>query len=502
MRRLFQPGMFTAERMQIVWQQLLPIWCVAILLLMAPFGSIRRDLWTDEAFTASYTSYPTIGALLDDVRKNEETPPISFVLTWLWAQIAGTSEVALRAFAMLWGILAVLLFARLAVQWLPVLDAWVAGTLVALAPLTASYLVEARGYTLTLFLSIVCMAVFERLYRDPERRVLYLLYALAAAALFLTSYFGVALLLAHNLIWLLLLLRDRVRQRGRLLDWCGAQLLVGLLVLLWLPSLLYQMQVASAVTSFWGNGLWDYYLLTFSLLMNVPPNSALLALWIPLVALSWGLIVLALLYARRQDQGIAVRIFWVPALMLALLIVWMQVVAPRYLIVLLGGGALAAAQGARVLRTRWPRAGAAVVVALLVGLLAYRLPTTLNATAVRPWSALVDEVERQADPARDVVLFHPPWDQRIFEYYYHGPALPLLGVHNYDDFYYDDRSHDLRTTWTSAQALAATRGKQRVWVFYDQMFHTVPRLQLPYIEQGHWKNDRLELFLYEVPAGQ
>jgi hypothetical protein len=76
----------------------------------------------------------------------------------------------------------------------------------------------------------------------------------------------------------------------------------------------------------------------------------------------------------------------------------------------------------------------------------------------------------------------------------------LFGVHDYDAFYYDDRSHDLRTTWTSAQALAATRGSQRVWVFYDQMFHTVPRLQLGYTELGHWKYDRLELFLYEVPA--
>jgi hypothetical protein len=132
----------------------------------------------------------------------------------------------------------------------------------------------------------------------------------------------------------------------------------------------------------------------------------------------------------------------------------------------------------------------------------YRAAGTIDPNPIKPWSELASEVERQADPARDAVLFHPPWDQRIFEYYYHGPPLPMLGAHHYDDFYDQDKSHDIRTTWTSEQALAATHGYRRIWIFYDQMFHTVPPLKLPYVEVGHWQSDRLELFLYEVPVGQ
>jgi 4-amino-4-deoxy-L-arabinose transferase-like glycosyltransferase len=499
MREMFRSNMTTFVPVKLTWQRLLPSLCVALVLLLTPFATMQRDIWTDEAFTASYTTYPTISVLLDDVRKNEETPPIPFLLIWVWSRMAGQSEVALRAFSMLWGVLAVLLFACFVRRWFAPTAAWIAAIIMALAPLMASYLVEARGYTLTLLLGVACITAFERLYRQPQRLADYIPYALAAAALFLTSYFGVVVLLAHNLIWLGLLLRERALWLRRFLCWCGVQVFVGATVLPWLPSLLYQMQVAPAVTSFWGHGLWDYYLLAFSLLLHAPPGSAWLWLWSLLVMISWGLIILALLRARRQDDGLVVRTFWVPALVLIVMVLWMQVVAPRYLIIVLPGGAMAVAQGARELRRLWPRVGAALIAVLLVGMLVYRLPAMLRPESLKPWTALTAEMEPQADPARDVVLFHPPWDQRIFEYYYRGPRLRLFGAHDYDTFYYE-QGYDLRKTWKSDEAIAVTRGSKRVWVFYDQMFHTVPRLNLPYIEVGHWRSDRLELFLYEIPA--
>jgi len=39
-----------------------------------------------------------------------------------------------------------------------------------------------------------------------------------------------------------------------------------------------------------------------------------------------------------------------------------------------------------------------------------------------------------------------------------------------------------------------------VWVFYNQMFHGVPPLALPYRELGRWREGKLELILYEVRA--
>jgi len=110
---------------------------------------------------------------------------------------------------------------------------------------------------------------------------------------------------------------------------------------------------------------------------------------------------------------------------------------------------------------------------------------------------LAERVAASADPAGDIVIFHPPWDQRIFEYYYQGPQLPLAGAHDYDDFYYI-QGHPLRQTWTLAEALPVLAGHRRVWVIYDQLHHQVPPLKLPYQQLGHWSEGKLELFLYEA----
>jgi hypothetical protein len=57
----------------IAWQRWLPLCRVALMLLLAPFGAMQRDLWTDEAFTASYTARPNLSMLIEDVRKNNES---------------------------------------------------------------------------------------------------------------------------------------------------------------------------------------------------------------------------------------------------------------------------------------------------------------------------------------------------------------------------------------------------------------------------------------------
>lgn len=499
MRRLSLQPSVTIALAQIGWARWLPLGCVLLLLAFTPLGAIGRDLWTDEAYTASYTAHLSIGALLEDVRKNEETPPLGFVLFWLWARIYGSSEPALRMFSLLCGALAALLLAHFAQRRLPQRAALIAGATLALTPLISAYMVEARGYTLTLLLAVLCVITFEDVYAQPGRRAAYLRYGLAAAALFLTSYFGAALLLAHNLIWLAWLIREPADRLRRLIGWSLTQLGMAAIVAPWLPALLYQMQVAESVTAAWGDGLRDYYVLALSVLAGLPPPNGWWPVWLALALLSWGLIFVVLYTARHDDQGLVLRTFAVPALVLAVLIGWMQVVAPRYLIIVLPGAVLAVAQGCLRIERRYARLGMLLAVALIGGLLVYRTFGARQVKPTRPWGDLATVVAEQVDPARDVVLFHPPWDQRIFEYYYQGPAVPLLGAHHYDDFYHYQPEYELRSAWTPAQALAVTRAYRRVWVFYDQMFHRVPPVNLPYRQVGHWMRGRLELFLYEVP---
>ena len=476
----------------------LPLLGVLLTLAFVVYPDMARDLWTDEAFTVSYTAHPTLSALLDDVRKNEETPPLYFVVSWLWARGFGQSEEALRTLSLLCGALAVGLFARFAQRHLPARAAFAAVTILALSPLLQRYMVEARGYTLTMLLAVVCIAAYERLWRAPDSPWAQVGYTLSAVVLFYSSYFSVVILGAQWLLWLGQL-RAPATRRQRLRAWGLMHLAVAVLVLPWLPSLAYQARVAPAVTASWSNGPQDYFYMACAVLLGKPASGAWFLLWQLGAAAGFALMLATALRPRAGIGGLALRTLAVPGALLLAMSLLLQVTALRYLIVLLPSAALVAAAGFEALRERRPPLAWGLAVLLALGLLgSIRAPWTQPSPA-NPWATLSAEVARQADPAGDVVIFHPPWDQRIFEYYYGGPPLPLLGVHHYDDFYYT-QGYSLKQTWRSEEAIPLLAPHQRVWVFYNQMFHGVPPLALPYRELGRWREGKLELILYEVRA--
>lgn len=478
----------------------LPIWCMIIVVVLAAiaFPLLQRDLWTDEAFSASYTNHASVGAVLDDVRKNEETPPGYFVALWAWSKLTGQSEVALRMLSLLCGVAASGVFAIIARRWLAPHDAIVAAFAFALAPVLARYLVEVRGYTLLLVLTLLCILAFEHAYRNPSRPTALAAYTLSAAALFLTTYFGAALILAHNLIWAVTLLRRRDAWRSWLIGWSVAQLSLGLLIVPWVPSLLYQMKIAPAVSPFQNAQLVHYLWLILMLPMHAPPTTLWSVLWLLLAVACWGLIVLGLRQPFRVYDGLLLRTFGVPALTLLGLIVWMQAIGPRYLLTLLPGAALAIGVGWGSLDRSSPRRARALLGVCAAGLLAYRLAGPAMPPSDRPWTALLARLTAEANPASDVVLLHPPYEQRTFEYYYRGAALRLLGANDYDDFYYI-HGHSLQAAWTDAEAAHATQGSRRVWLFYNPRLGT-PRLNLPYRLLHSWQSGDLELALYDVSS--
>jgi mannosyltransferase len=486
---------------QTMLYRLLPAWAalLALLLMLAWYPAFGRDLWTDEAFSASYTQHPTVGAVLQDVRKNEETPPIYFLVIWAWARLAGSGALALRVLSLLLGVLSAGVFAELARRWLAPREALFASALFASAPVLARYLAEVRGYTLLLLLTLLCIAAFEHAYRNPMRPAALAAYAVSAAALFLTSYFGLALIAAHNLIWLLLAIRQRARWQQLLLPWCVAQIGVALIVLPWLPSLLYQMRVAPAVSPFQNAQPQHFFWLLLMPVMYTPPSTAWSALWLVLAVAGWGLIVMGLLRANAERRGLLLRTFSLPGLVLLGLIIWMGAIGPRYLLTVLPGIALATGAGLGALQARRPRLAQLAGVAGVAGVIVYRLAVPPIAATGTPWSELAPEVARQADASGDVVLFHPPMEQRTFDYYYSGPPLREAGAYHYDDFYYT-QGHSLQSAWTLEDALRETQGSRRIWMFYNPALGTA-RLDLPYPTAGSWRSGQVELTLYQVPAG-
>jgi len=82
-------------------------WAVCALVALAATIRIitinNQSLWQDEALTA-YEAHLPFGAMLNTVAHVETTPPLYFVLVWVWAKLFGTGAVALRAVSTIAGI--------------------------------------------------------------------------------------------------------------------------------------------------------------------------------------------------------------------------------------------------------------------------------------------------------------------------------------------------------------------------------------------------------------
>ena len=187
------------------------VWITAALVLVAAVIRIivinNQSLWEDEALTAYETRIP-FGAMINTVLHVETTPPLYFVVIWIWAHLFGTGEVALRSVSTLAGIalvpVAYLCARDLISRWAGVVGA----ALVALNPFLIWYSQEARSYMLVALLTALSFLWFIRARRDPSARNLG--WWAGWSALALMTHFFAGFLVAPEALWLLWLNRTRV----------------------------------------------------------------------------------------------------------------------------------------------------------------------------------------------------------------------------------------------------------------------------------------------------
>src|SRR3954447_26723674 len=77
------------------------ILAVAALVRFAAIGS--QSFWLDEVVTAQLVQQP-FGEMLSTIPKSESTPYLYYVLLWLWSQVFGHGEAALRSLSALAGV--------------------------------------------------------------------------------------------------------------------------------------------------------------------------------------------------------------------------------------------------------------------------------------------------------------------------------------------------------------------------------------------------------------
>jgi len=170
-----------------------------------------QSLGYEEVFTASVAGHASIVDVWHAVRATESTPPLYYLLTWLWLTIGGGhSAVALRMVSVLAGSAAVpvafLAMRRLVGDRLAVVVSW----LFAISPLLLEYSIYARSYAVLILLTTFSLWALAALLERPSR-ARWILWGFTATALLWTHYFAAFLVIAQGSVLFVRLRADRVR---------------------------------------------------------------------------------------------------------------------------------------------------------------------------------------------------------------------------------------------------------------------------------------------------
>jgi mannosyltransferase len=190
---------------------------IALVMITAVAAGVRfatlgtQGLDHDEAVTAAGVLHPSIGATISAVAQLERTPPLYYMLEWLWTQALGfgTDPANLRFLSAVFGTMTVPV-AFLAARELSSRRAGVlAAALVALNPFLVWYSQEARAYALLVLFVALGVYAFARALSKPTRGRL-AIWALVSILAIFTHYFAVFTVVPEA-AWLLWAVRPRRR---------------------------------------------------------------------------------------------------------------------------------------------------------------------------------------------------------------------------------------------------------------------------------------------------
>ncbi len=144
----------------------------------------------DEAVTVGRVLHPSLFDTLSAVPHSESTPPLYYLVAWLWSRPFGTGEVWLRSLSALAGTASILVVYLGAVALpLPRRAGLIAATMVAVSPVLIWFSQDARAYALVFLLTALSFLFFARARRSGAKRDLAWWAALSALAL-ATHYFA------------------------------------------------------------------------------------------------------------------------------------------------------------------------------------------------------------------------------------------------------------------------------------------------------------------------
>jgi mannosyltransferase len=165
-----------------------------------------QSFWFDEAQLA-HEARLSLGGLFNTLGAQETSPPLYFMLAWLWAKAFGTGEAGLRSLSALGGTALIPITYLCGRELVSRRAGSAAAALVAVSPFMIWYAQEAREYMLLALLCGGSLLFFARVWRQSNKRDIGW-WALLSMLAILTHFFAGFLIVPEALM---LLWRLRIR---------------------------------------------------------------------------------------------------------------------------------------------------------------------------------------------------------------------------------------------------------------------------------------------------
>jgi 4-amino-4-deoxy-L-arabinose transferase-like glycosyltransferase len=169
--------------------------------------------------------HPNFFDTVSAVPHSESTPPLYYMIAWLWSRPFGTGEIGLRSLSALAGTASIAVIYMAAVELgMRRRVGLVGAAIVAVSPVLIWFSQDARAYSLVFLLSALSVLLFARALRDPSRGTLVGWGVVSALAL-ATHYFA-GFVVAPEAFLLLLWSGERRRVAAALLILAAAAALL------------------------------------------------------------------------------------------------------------------------------------------------------------------------------------------------------------------------------------------------------------------------------------
>jgi mannosyltransferase len=199
---------------------------IELVLAVTVLGGVLRfatldvqSIWLDESATMILV-HRSFSGMLSHLSASESSPPLYYVLVWIWTRVFGAGPLGFRSFSALVGTATIPVLYAAGAQVSKRIGVW-AAVLAAVSPAMYYYSQEARAYGLLILFSAAAFAFWQRALEAPSRRHLSLWAGMSILAL-LTQYFAAFLFAPQAVI-----LARRVGWR-RVAAPAGAVIVVGL----------------------------------------------------------------------------------------------------------------------------------------------------------------------------------------------------------------------------------------------------------------------------------